>query len=103
MVEAGDGFVLRRKHIEDDDLVGAGFEPGAGDVEGLLRADVPEAAEVVAVDPDCALAEGGDVEEGVAGGVRVNVRGGRLGNLEPGVLRAKCGGSSTARFALRSE
>ena len=54
--------------VEDDDLVFAGAEPWAGDVEGLLRADVPEAADRVAVDPESSLGEVADVEEGVAGG-----------------------------------
>jgi hypothetical protein len=53
--------------VEDDDFVGAFIQPGTGDVEGLLGADVPEAADGVAVDPEGAFAEGADVEEGVAG------------------------------------
>ena len=44
------------------------MEPGAGDVEGLLGADVPEAADGVAVDPEGSFAEGAVVEESVAGG-----------------------------------
>ena len=58
------------------------MEPGAGDKEGLLRADVPEAADGVAVDPEGAFAEVADVEEGVAGGGEgevAAVEGGRVG------------------------
>ena len=53
-------------HVEDDDLVRAFLEPWAGNVEGLLGADVPEASDGVAVDPDGSFAEGVGVEEGIA-------------------------------------
>ena len=68
MGQSGDVGVLGLgSEVEDDDLVAAFVEPGAGDVEGLLRAGVPEAADDVAVDPEGAFAEVADVEEGVAG------------------------------------
>ncbi len=67
--EAGYGGVVGgRLEVEDDDFVFACAEPGAGDVEGLLGAYVPEAADGVAVDPEGSLGEVADVEEGVAGG-----------------------------------
>jgi hypothetical protein len=67
--EACDGWNAGRGcEVEDYDFVGALMEPGAGDVEGLLGADVPEAADGVAVDPEGSFAEGAVVEESVAGG-----------------------------------
>ena len=54
--------------VEDYDFVGAFMEPGIGDEEGLLGADVPETADGVAVDPEGSFAEFADVKEGVACG-----------------------------------
>ena len=75
------GYVSGRwwEEVEDDDLVCAFAEPGGRDVEGLLGADVPEAAYGVAVDPEGSLAEGVDVEEGVAG-----LGEGEVGSVEGG-------------------
>src|SRR5258708_1829525 len=90
VVEALDGFVCGGKHVKDDDFVCAGPEPGAGEVERLLRANVPEAAEVVAVDPDDAFAEMAEVEEGARG----------CGDIEFGMEesgRAKAGGDPGIR------
>src|SRR5580692_7694238 len=41
--------------VKDDDFVVALAEPGAGDVEGLLRADVPETTDGATVDPEGAF------------------------------------------------
>ncbi len=57
-----------RGEVEDYDFIVAFAEPGTGDEEGVLGADVPEAADGVAVDPEGSFAEFADVEEGVAGG-----------------------------------
>jgi len=62
--EASAGF--GGEHIEDDDFVFADAKEGRGEIESLLRADVPDAAERVAVDPDDAFREGARVEERVA-------------------------------------
>ena len=59
------GFVGAACEVEDDDFVGALVEPGGGDVEGLLGADVPDAAQGVAVDPDEAFGERAGVQEGI--------------------------------------
>src|SRR5215471_2276094 len=68
VIEAGDRCgALRGFEVEDHDLIFALLEPGCGYVEGLLRAYVPEAADGVAVYPECAFAEFCDVKEGVAG------------------------------------
>ena len=80
--------------VEDDDFVGAFAEPGAGDEEGLLRADVPEAADGVAVDPEGSFAEVADVEEGVAGGGE-----GEVGSVEGGGGHS----GSDSWLALQSE
>ena len=65
VVEGGERKGTFGFQVEDDDLVVAFFEPGAGDIERLLRADVPIAAERVAVDPDRSFAEGAHVEKRV--------------------------------------
>ena len=41
------------------------MQEGGGQVEGLLRADVPEAAEGAAVDPDHAFSQLAGIEKGV--------------------------------------
>src|SRR5664280_1014079 len=46
VVEPFDGLVRLGQKVEDDDFVAALVQPRAGDVEGLLWADGPEAAEV---------------------------------------------------------
>lgn len=53
--------------IEDDDLVFAFFEPTAGNIEGLLGANGPEAANGVTIDVDLTFAPGFHVEEGITG------------------------------------
>jgi hypothetical protein len=79
VVEAGDVGGRLGDHVEDYDLVGTLLEPGAGDVEGLLGAYVPEAAYGVAVDPEGSFAEVVDVEEGVSG-----LSEGEVGSVEGG-------------------
>ncbi len=79
MVQAGDVGVRLGDHVEDDEFVGSLAEPWAGDVEGLLRAYVPEAAYGVAVDPEFPFAEGVGVEEGVSG-----LGEGEVGSVEGG-------------------
>src|SRR4029078_2266053 len=67
VAEAAQVVLLRAAvDVEDEDLVRALLQPAAGQVERLLRADVPVAAERVAVDPDGALGELARVEERVA-------------------------------------
>src|ERR1035441_9207971 len=87
MVEPFDGFVRLGQKVEDDDFVAAFAQPRTGDVERLLRADGPEAAEVVAVDPDEDFAEVAGVEKGVVGGGE-----GKVGSEECGRLGAARGG-----------
>src|SRR5262245_5867155 len=52
--------------IEDDDLVGAAVQPRGGHVKRLLRADLPETPEMMAVDPHRALVPAAQIEERVA-------------------------------------
>src|SRR5690606_5235145 len=54
---------------------------GAGHIHGLLRTDVPEATDVVTVDPDHAFAEVAHVEEGVVS----------LGDLEGAAPEGRAG------------
>src|SRR5687768_17238367 len=61
-----DRLPAARFEVEDDDLVPPRLQPATGAVQRLLRADVPKAAEVVAVHPHDALAPRAEVEERVA-------------------------------------
>src|SRR5580698_153574 len=63
---ACDGLTRRALEIENDYVVLAFVQPRAGQVESHLGADVPDAAQRVAVDPDEAFGECAGVEEGVA-------------------------------------
>jgi hypothetical protein len=65
VIETDELVLARTLDVEDEDLVLTLLEPATGHVESLLRTDLPEAAEAVAVDIDEALAPGGEVEEGV--------------------------------------
>ena len=84
MVEALQGSALLAIEIEEDDFVAAGLEERRGQVERFLRADVPEAAEGAAVDPDHAFAELAGVEEGVG-----RVVDGEGGAIEAGALAGR--------------
>lgn len=53
--------------VKNDDVVWAVMEPGAGGVEGELRADGPEAAQRTGVEEGEALLESVGIEEGVGG------------------------------------
>ncbi len=67
--KTGDGWGGRcRGEVEDDDFVSALTEPRAGDEESLLRTDLPEAADRVAIDPQGSFSKVPDVEECVAYG-----------------------------------
>jgi hypothetical protein len=68
VVQARDGFLRCGKHVKYDDFVFASFEPWARNIERLLWAGAPEAAQVVAVDPNDSFAKLAGVEEGVASG-----------------------------------
>jgi len=68
VVEALDGLVRLGQQIEDNNVVAALMQPRAGNVQGLLWADGPEPAEVVAIDKDDTLAKLARVEECVSSG-----------------------------------
>lgn len=59
------GGVSGREQVEDDDFVRALSEPRSGEVHRSCRADIPVAAEAVAVDPHQSFAPVAHVEEGV--------------------------------------
>jgi hypothetical protein len=58
---------FRLHKVEDDDLVVTGLQPGRRTIQALLRADAPEAAEVMTVHPHHAFAVARHVDEGVGG------------------------------------
>ena len=89
LFEAGELGLGWAQQIEDDDLVLAGLQPGPGRYIGLRRADVPVAAEAVAVDPDDALAPVAQVEEGV-GRLRHGERAAPEGRGSVAVVGAAC-------------
>lgn len=59
--------VARAEDVEHHNFVLALPEPATGHVESLLRADFPETAEGMTVDPDEAFTPGGEIEESVGG------------------------------------
>src|ERR1700733_5496924 len=63
MVEPRERHTAFPFQIKDHDLVLAFFQPDARDVECLLRANVPVAAEGVAIDPDRAFAQCADIKK----------------------------------------
>ena len=65
--QTGDGPLFRADHIKDDDFIFARAQPAAGRIGGLRRADVPVAAEAMAVDPHIALAPVVQIQKRVAG------------------------------------
>ena len=60
-------WFFRADHVEDDDFIFARAQPAAGRVGRLRRADVPVAAEAMAVDPHIALAPVVQIQKRVAG------------------------------------
>ena len=102
MGETGDlGWVVGGEEVEDEDFVASFAKPGTGDVEGLLGAYVPEAADGVIVDPESAFSEVADVEEGVAGGGEGEVGAAKLGAIcgtRAGEMGGKGGDWKAVRF-----
>ena len=57
--------LLRSYNIEDNHLVATRFQPTARYIERLLRTDVPEAPDGMAIDIDLTLTEVLHIEEGI--------------------------------------
>ena len=74
LLQAFDGLFTTRSHdVEHDDLVLTLLQPATGDIERLLRTDIPVATYGVAVDIDLSLAPILKVEERVADLLQVEV------------------------------
>src|SRR5579872_1376948 len=58
---------------EDDNLVPSLLEVRSGHIERLLRTDIPEAAERMAVDPDRTFAPSACVQEGITERLQIEV------------------------------
>jgi len=61
------GCPVFSEQIKDDNLIPAVAQPRARDIERLLRAHVPKAAEGMSIDPNSAFAKGVNVEKSIAG------------------------------------
>jgi hypothetical protein len=59
--------VGRPIEVEDYHFVRPSFQPWPWNIETVLRADFPEPAQRVPIDPDCSLAQTAHVEVGIAG------------------------------------
>src|SRR3974390_3364355 len=66
LFQSGNDRFLRTEQVEDHDFIQAGFQPGTRQIHGLLRADIPETSQVMAVHPNETFAPSAQVEEGVA-------------------------------------
>ena len=65
LFQSGNDRFVRPEQIEDHDFIPAGLQPGTGQIHGLLRTDIPETPEVVAIDPYEPFTPGSQVEESV--------------------------------------
>ena len=87
--------LLRSHNIEDNHLVATRFQPTTRYIERLLRTDVPETSDGMAIDIDLALAKVLHIEEGITDAFLLQIE------IAPAVAPAIKDAATTGSCSLR--